>query len=239
MENVIITKGLTKKYGRKTIIENIDLTIKKGEIYGLIGRNGAGKTTLMRVLLGMTDMTSGEIILFEDNNIKRGRLKTGSLIETPAFYEKMTAFENLKTKAKLIGLTNQNEKIDEALKTVGLYDVRNEKSMNFSLGMKQRLGIAMALLGNPELLILDEPINGLDPIAIADVRNALKRVNEEKGVTILISSHILGEMEKIATKYGFIVDSKLISELSSQEVEEKGIDLEEHFLGLVGGNDNA
>ncbi len=184
-------------------------------------------------------MTSGEIILFEDNNIKRGRLKTGSLIETPAFYEKMTAFENLKTKAKLIGLTNQNEKIDEALKTVGLYDVRNEKSMNFSLGMKQRLGIAMALLGNPELLILDEPINGLDPIAIADVRNALKRVNEEKGVTILISSHILGEMEKIATKYGFIVDSKLISELSSQEVEEKGIDLEEHFLGLVGGNDNA
>lgn len=203
-------------------------------IYGLIGRNGAGKTSLMRLLLGMTKVTSGSIELLGQKNIEKARLETGSIIETPAFFNEMSAFKNLMYRVKLIGLHKAEDRIDELLQLIGLQEVEGQKVRDYSLGMRQKLGIATALLANPELLILDEPINGLDPVAIAEVRHILKKINKEEGVTILISSHILGEMQKLATRYGFIVDGKLVSEITAQEIEEKNIDLESYSLKMMG-----
>lgn len=212
----------------------MSIDIKKGDIYGLIGRNGAGKTSLMRLLLGMTKVTSGSIELLGQKNIEKARLETGSIIETPAFFNEMSAFKNLMYRVKLIGLHKAEDRIDELLQLIGLQEVEGQKVRDYSLGMRQKLGIATALLANPELLILDEPINGLDPVAIAEVRHILKKINKEEGVTILISSHILGEMQKLATRYGFIVDGKLVSEITAQEIEEKNIDLESYSLKMMG-----
>lgn len=224
MNNVVLkTYNLTKQYGDQLAVNNISMTIKKGDIYGFIGRNGAGKTTLIRLITGLIHKTQGDMELFGasgEKELNEGRTMIGSLIETPAFYGNMTARENLEV-SRLIRNIAGKEAVEEVLKLVGLENTGKKKVKNFSLGMRQRLGIANALLGNPRLLILDEPINGLDPMGIVEIRELLKRVNKEKDVTILISSHILGELSELATCYGIISDGKLIEEISSEELTEK------------------
>ena len=232
--NVIVTKKLTKHYKNKCAVNEISMQIKKGDIYGLIGRNGAGKTSFMKLLLGMTKVTSGSIELLGSSDLETARLKTGSIIETPTFYDNISAYRNLVYRSKLLGMGEAKDKINELLELVGLLDVKNQKVGDYSLGMRQKLGIATTLLNEPELLILDEPINGLDPVAIAEVRHVLKKVNKEKEVTILISSHILGEMQKLATRYGFIVDGKLVNEITESEIETQKLDLESYSLKMMG-----
>ena len=218
MEYVIETKTLSKKYGEKLAVNGISLHVKKGDIYGLIGKNGAGKTTLMKLLLGLTTANGGEIKLFGSTDLDRARRKIGSLIEAPALYKNETAFENMKRFAILA--PTSDEEIRNLLTLVGLGNVGSKKAGEFSLGMKQRLGIAIALLGNPELLILDEPINGLDPAGIKEIRDMILELNA-KGVTFLISSHLLDELGKIATNYGIVSGGLLVEEITSAELEEK------------------
>lgn len=224
MNNIVLkTHNITKKYVDQLAVNNINMTIKKGDIYGFIGRNGAGKTTLIRLITGLIHKTNGDIELFGasgENELNDARTMIGSLIETPAFYGNMTVRENLEV-SRLVRNIAGKECIDEVLKLVGLHDTGKKKVKNFSLGMRQRLGIANALLGNPRLLVLDEPINGLDPMGIVEIRELLKKVNKEKEVTILISSHILGELSELATCYGIISEGKLIEEISSADLNEK------------------
>ena len=222
-EVILKTYNITKKYGEQVAVNNVNMTIKKGDIYGFIGQNGAGKTTLIRMITGLAHKTSGEIELFGSNSeeqLIRGREFVGSIIESPAFYKNMTARENLEVSRLVRNIPNKKS-IDEVLELVGLKDTGKKKVKDFSLGMKQRLGIANALLGNPKLLILDEPINGLDPMGIIEIRELLKKINKEKGITILISSHILGELSEVATTYGIISGGKLIEEISSEALAEK------------------
>ncbi len=218
MKYVIQTKSLTKKYGTKIAVDKISLNVRKGDIYGLIGKNGAGKTTLMKLLLGLIYEDDGQINLFNSTSLEKERVKIGSLIEAPAFYKNETAFENLK-RFSLLSPTS-NEEIHNLLKLVGLDNTGKKKVGAFSLGMKQRLGIALALLGKPELLILDEPINGLDPSGIKEIRDIILDLNS-KGVTFLISSHLLDELGKIATNYGIVSNGKLVEEITSVELNQK------------------
>ena len=224
MEDIVLkTHNITKKYGNQLSNDKITMTIKKGEIYGLIGKNGAGKTTLFRIITGLSHKTSGDLELFGksgEKDLHIARTMIGRLIESPAFYGSMTAKENLEV-SRLIRNIAGKECIDEVLELVGLADTGKKKVKNFSLGMRQRLGIANALLGNPKLLILDEPINGLDPRGIVEIRELLKKVNKEKDVTILISSHILGELSELATCYGIINNGKLVEEISVDELNKK------------------
>lgn len=233
---VIVTNDLTKTYGSNTANDSINLSIAKGEIYGLVGRNGAGKTTLMRQLLGLTRPSSGSIELLgmSGAQLDDARRHIGCIIETPAFYQKLTARQNLLIRARLIGLAHSGDAISETFERVGLTGKENRKVEEYSLGMRQSLGIAAAILGNPELLILDEPTNGLDPVAIASARNIFLDLNEKRGTTILISSHILGELERLTSRYGFIVRGKLVHEISSEEVEASGVDLENLFIKMAG-----
>lgn len=217
MENVLQTVDITKKFAKKTAVSSVNMTIKKGDIYGFIGRNGAGKTTLIKMLVGLSSPTSGSIELFGSKHLNKARHKIGTVIEAPAFVPNLSARQNMLIQWKLLGSKDKSI-IDETLKLVGLSDVGRKKVKKFSLGMKQRLGIAMTLMGDPELLILDEPTNGLDPEGIIEVRNMLKRINQEKGLTILISSHILGELSKLATRYGIINDGVLIDEFTGDEL---------------------
>ena len=231
--NVLVTNGLSKHYGAKKALDDVSLIVPKGSIFGLIGRNGAGKTTFMKVVLGFVNQNAGTIeILGEKDDLSKVRPKIGSLIETPTFYDDMTAYHNLKYRALLIGASEKS--CDDVLKMVGLYDDKNTHVRNFSLGMRQRLGIAEALLGNPEILMLDEPINGLDPVAIKEVRDVMETMSKN-GVTIFISSHILGEMEKTATHYAFINEGKVIKQISATELASSKTDLETYFLKLIGG----
>mgnify|MGYP004517156009 FL=1 len=224
MKEVILkTYNITKKYGNQVAINNVNMTIKKGEIYGFIGQNGAGKTTLIRLITGLIHKTGGEIELLGatgEAELNKSRTMIGSLIETPSFYTNMTARENLEV-SRLVRNIPGKKCIDEVLELVGLKDVEKKKVKNFSLGMRQRLGIANALMGNPKLLILDEPINGLDPMGIVEIRELLKKINKEKDMTILISSHILSELSELATTYGIISNGKLIEEITSEELAEK------------------
>ena len=220
MESLI---NLCKKYKDQMAVDNVSMTIRKGDIYGFIGQNGAGKTSLIRMITGLAHRTSGEIELFGGSGeeaLNKGREFIGSLIESPAFYKNMTARENLEV-SRLVRNIPGKECIDEVLNLVGLKDTGKKKVKDFSLGMRQRLGIANALLGNPKLLILDEPINGLDPMGIIEIRELLKKINKEKDITILISSHILGELSELATTYGIISNGKLIEEISSSELSQK------------------
>ena len=222
-EAVLKTYNLCKKYKDQMAVVNVSMTIRKGDIYGFIGQNGAGKTTLIRMITGLARRTSGEIELFGGSGeeaLNKGREFIGSLIESPAFYKNMTARENLEV-SRLVRNIPGKECIDEVLNLVGLKDTGKKKVKDFSLGMRQRLGIANALLGNPKLLILDEPINGLDPMGIIEIRELLKKINKEKDITILISSHILGELSEMATTYGIIANGKLIEEISSSELSQK------------------
>lgn len=224
MKKVVLkTYNITKKYGEQLAVDNVNMTIKKGDIYGFIGQNGAGKTTLIRLITGLIHKSGGEIELLganEENELNKARTMVGSLIESPSLYTNMTARENLEV-SRLVRNIPGKKCIDEVLELVGLKDVEKKKVKNFSLGMRQRLGIANALMGNPKLLILDEPINGLDPMGIIEIRELLKKINKEKDMTILISSHILSELSELATTYGIISNGKLIEEITAKQLSEK------------------
>lgn len=220
MENILKTVDITKKFSKKVAVSAVNMNIKKGDIYGFIGRNGAGKTTLIKMLVGLSQPTSGSIELFDSKNLNKARRKIGTVIEAPAFIPHLSARQNMLIQWTLLGSKDKSI-IDETLKLVGLDNVGNKKVKKFSLGMKQRLGIAMTLMGEPEFLILDEPTNGLDPEGIIEIRQMLKKLNQEKGLTILISSHILGELSKLATRYGIINDGVLIDEFTEQELTER------------------
>jgi ABC-2 type transport system ATP-binding protein len=217
---VLKTDCLTKKYGQQRAVDKVSLNIEKGDIYGLIGKNGAGKTTIMKIACGLIHQNEGSIQLFESSDLEKGRKRIGCVIEQPALYPGMTARENLIYYSKLRGCPDMS-RINDSLELVGLKDTGKKKAKNFSLGMKQRLSIAISLLGNPDFLILDEPINGLDPSGIKEIRELLLSLNQERGITILISSHILGELSKIATKYGVIDSGVLVDEFTSHELEER------------------
>ena len=214
MDYVIETRGLTKKYGEKIAVNQVFAHVKKGDIYGLIGKNGAGKTTLMKLILGLALPNAGEMRLFGNSDLDAGRKQIGSLIEAPALFKNESAFENMKRFSYLA--PTSDDEIKRLLDFVGIGNTGNKKVGSFSLGMKQRLGIAIALLGNPELLILDEPINGLDPAGIKEVRDLIVDLNH-KGITFMISSHILDELGKIATTYG-IVNEGVLEEISAEDL---------------------
>lgn len=218
---VLKTNDLSKKYKETLAVDKVNMTIKKGQIYGFIGQNGAGKTTIIRLVTGLAHKTGGEIELFgKSDKLDEARTNIGSLVESPAFYGNMTARENLEISRLVRGISNKDS-VDKALEIVNLNDTGKKKVKNFSLGMRQRLGIANAILGNPKFLILDEPINGLDPMSIVEIRELIKKLNKELDTTILISSHILGELAELATNYGIISHGKLIQELTSKELNEK------------------
>ncbi|MBD5135573.1 MAG: ATP-binding cassette domain-containing protein [Lachnospiraceae bacterium] len=222
MENVISTTLLTKKYHDYAAVNKVSLHVRKGEIYGFIGKNGAGKTTFMKMICGLASPTDGEIELFGKNGSQLAEIREriGNLIEIPGLYPGMTAYQNLNCKCIAMGIHKKGY-IQEILELVGLKDVGKKKVKNFSLGMKQRLGIAMAITGEPDLLILDEPINGLDPQGIMEVRETIKRLNREKNMTIMISSHILEELYRLADTFGIIDKGSLIQEVTKEELEEK------------------
>ena len=222
MEYVLQTNGLTKKFGKKAAVNGMNLSVRQGDIYGFIGRNGAGKTTFIRMVSGLAYPTEGSIKLFESEDLGVQRRKTGTMIENPAVFPSMTARDNLKYYCKLLGL-NPKETIDHMLNLVGLQDTGKKKAKNFSLGMKQRLAIAVALLDNPEFLMLDEPINGLDPSGIKEIRELILKLNKERKITILISSHILGELSKIASRYGVINNGVMVAEFTKEELESRCI----------------
>ena len=224
MKNYIIeTKNLTKVYGEQTVVNSVNLHIEKGSIYGLLGRNGAGKTTIMKMILGLTDISNGEVSVFNQNikgNEKNIYPRIGAIIETPGFYPNLTGTENLEIFAMLRGTAFPNA-VKNALEVVGLPYKDKKLFGNYSLGMKQRLGIANAILHDPEVLILDEPTNGLDPIGIAEVRDFIKDLSVKKGKTILISSHILSEITLLADTVGIIDKGVLLEENSMEELNKK------------------
>lgn len=217
MEYVLRTKNLTKRFSKKLAVDSVNINVRKGDIYGFIGKNGAGKTTLIRIVAGLSKPTSGEVELFESKDLDKSRAKIGTIIESPAIYPTFTAKQNLIAQQKLLGKNDMKE-IDDLLNKVGLANTGKKKAKNFSLGMKQRLAIALSLLGNPEFLVLDEPINGLDPTGIKEVRDLILDLNKEHGVTVLISSHILGELSKMATAYGVISNGVLVDEFSAEDL---------------------
>ncbi|TCZ76536.1 ABC transporter ATP-binding protein [Paenibacillus albiflavus] len=222
-EYVLQTNQLSKKFKSHTALNKVSLSIRKGSIYGFIGQNGAGKSTLIRIVTGLAYPTEGTIELFgasEEKELIQARKRIGSIIESPALFPHMTASENLEANRLLRGIPGKNC-IPRMLEQVGLKEVGKKKAKNFSLGMKQRLGLAIALLGNPEFLILDEPTNGLDPIGVIEMRELLKRLNRELGITILISSHILSELHLMATHYGIIHHGQLLEQLTAKEMNEK------------------
>ena len=221
-EMLLQTRALTKQYGRHRAVDQVSMHIKKGAIYGFIGRNGAGKTTTLRMISGLASPTAGEIELFgcRGRDLSRIRSRVGCLIEGPGLYGSMSARDNLKMKSMLLGVYKRGYE-EELLDIVGLGGVGKKPVKRYSLGMKQRLGIALALVGEPDLLVLDEPINGLDPQGIAEVRDTVLKLIRERNMTILISSHILEELSKIATDYGIIHNGTLLQELTNEELMEK------------------
>ena len=224
MNYVIEAASLTKKYKNFKALDDLNLHVPVGSIYGLIGKNGAGKTTLIRLICGLQKVDSGEYYIYgiknTDKEILNVRSRIGAIVETPAIYENLSARDNIIEELTLLGVPTFDD-VDELLKLVGLSDVGNKKAGKFSLGMRQRLGIAIALAGNPDILILDEPINGLDPEGIIDIRELILKLNKEKNITILISSHYLDELSKIATHYGFVDKGKMKKEISKDELINK------------------
>ena len=224
MEYVFKSKGLGKKYGSFTALKDVNMEIPKGAIYGFVGKNGAGKTTLIRCLCGLQRPTEGSFELMgvsnEDKNITRTRRRLGAVVETPAIYKAMNARSNLIQQCLLLGLPDFSC-VDELLKLVGLSDTGRKKAGKFSLGMRQRLGLAVALCGDPDFIILDEPTNGLDPQGIIEIRELIIKLNRERGITFLISSHILDELGRMATHYGFIDKGHIVRQMSSEELQKE------------------
>ncbi len=214
--------GLTKRYGKFTALDGLDMTVPRGAIYGLVGRNGAGKTTLIRLICGLQRPSSGEYAIYgvdsRDKAVSKARRRMGAVVETPSVYLDMSAGDNLKQQYRILGLPDFTG-IQELLELVGLADTGRKKARNFSLGMKQRLGIAVALCGDPDLLVLDEPVNGLDPQGIIEIRELILKLNRERQITVLISSHILDELSRLATHYGFIDRGRMVRELSAGALE--------------------
>ena len=223
MEYVLKTNSLCKHYKHFKALSGLTMNVPKGAIYGFVGRNGAGKTTLIRLVCGLQFATEGSFelngIKNTDRNIDKARRKMGAVVETPSLFPEMTARENLMHQFRLLGLPSYDD-VGELLKLVGLADTGKKKVKDFSLGMRQRLGIAVALCGDPDLLILDEPINGLDPQGIVEVRELILKLNRERKITVIISSHILDELSKLATHYGFIDKGTIVREMSAQQLEE-------------------
>lgn len=219
-EVILKTTKLSKRYGNFTALDNADMTVYRGDIYGLIGRNGAGKTTAMKIVTGLTEQSSGEYEIFgkTGKDAENEKRRIGCLIENPAFFGNLTAYQNLRYYCYQKGITDLKQ-IEDALKLVHLSDVGNKKFRKFSLGMKQRLGIAFAVMDNPDLIILDEPINGLDPIGISELRDTFRRLNEERGITIVISSHILSELYAVANRFLIIDNGKVLKEVTKQELD--------------------
>lgn len=235
MDIVLRTHQLTKRYGKKLAVSGVNMTVKRGEIYGFLGQNGAGKTTTLRMITGMVKPTAGNIELFGRTEEKgRHRLfrRMGTIIETPGAYRNLTAWENLDLHRRLMGVP-EKERVEEILELVGLTEARNVKYKKFSLGMKQRLGIGRALLHQPEFLVLDEPTNGLDPQGIMEIRQLLRDLAEKRKITILISSHILSEIQQLATKIGIIHQGRLLEEIDYETLQQKN----RHYLQLKVSDD--
>ncbi len=222
MDYILRTNALSKSYKNFKALDGLTMNVPKGSIYGFVGKNGAGKTTLIRLICGLQDPTSGDYTLYgrksTDRDVVKSRRRLGAVVETPSVYLNMTARENLQQQYRILGLPSYDG-MDEILKLVGLEDTGKKKAKNFSLGMRQRLGIAIALVGDPDFLVLDEPVNGLDPQGIIEIRELILRLNREKQITVLISSHILEELSKLATYYGFIDNGRIVKEMSAEQLE--------------------
>jgi len=234
LDIAIKTTNLTKSFQGKEIVSNVSMTVKKGEIYGFLGPNGAGKTTIMKMLLNLVKPTAGIVQIFDEELTPTSFKmlnRIGSIIEYPIFYDKLSAFDNLQIHCEYMGYYNK-QAIHDALRLVGLKNIRDNSVRDFSLGMKQRLGIARAIITKPELLILDEPINGLDPAGIKEIRNLFRMLTKEYGITLLISSHILAEIEQLADTIGVIKDGKLIKEVSMDIIREENTE----YIELVTPN---
>lgn len=223
MDYVLETNALCKKYKNFKALSNFSMHIPKGSIYGLVGKNGAGKTTLIRIICGLQNPTSGEYILYGKKNtnkdIIKARRRIGAVVETPSIYINMTARQNIEEQYRVLGIPSFDG-IDDLLSLVGLENTGKKKAKNFSLGMRQRLGIAIALAGDPDFLVLDEPVNGLDPQGIVEIRELILKLNREYNITVLISSHILDELSKLATHYGFVDSGRVVKEISAQALEQ-------------------
>ena len=222
MDYVLSTDALSKNYGHFKALDGLNLHVPKGSIYGFVGKNGAGKTTTIRLICGLQHPTSGSFSLYGKENadpeIKKMRRRMGAVVEVPAIYGDMTAEENLRMQYRVLGLPSE-EGIAELLQLVGLKNTEKKKARQFSLGMRQRLGIAMALSGDPDFLVLDEPTNGLDPQGIIEIRELILKLNRERQITVLISSHILDELSRLATWYGFIEHGRIVKEISAEDLE--------------------
>ncbi len=222
---VIQTMGLSKRYKDNWAVDHLELVVEQGDIYGFIGRNGAGKSTTLKLLCGLARPTQGEALIFgKPIRDSVARRRVGALIEQPGLYPELSGRENLQLYATLLGLDSQARQVDKILETVGLPPKEKKLVKDYSMGMKQRLGVGLALLGGPDLLLLDEPINGLDPEGIRGMRELLLRLNRERGLTLLISSHILGELSKIATRYGIIQQGRMVEQITAVELEQKCTD---------------
>jgi ABC-2 type transport system ATP-binding protein len=237
MEHAVEIKNLVKTFGQNEVIRNCNMTVKKGTIYGFLGANGAGKTTVLKLIAGLLNITSGQIELMGHSNIRNKEKllrNIGSLIEVPAFYDHLSAKENLEIHLSYMGIPHSG--IGKALADVGLSGAENQTISEFSLGMRQRLGIARAIIHKPALLLLDEPINGLDPMGIREMRELFTSLTHEQGMTMIISSHILGEIEHIADDIGVIVNGTIVREVSMSEIKRKyPSGLEDYFFKIMNG----
>ena len=219
MEYILSANGLYKSYKNFKALNGLSMNVPKGAIYGFVGKNGAGKTTLIRIICGLQEPTSGGYSLYGckngDAKMTEARRRMGAVVETPSIYGDLTAEENIKEQYRILGLPSYDG-VDELLKLVGLEDTGKKKAKNFSLGMRQRLAIAIALAGDPDFLVLDEPVNGLDPQGIVEIRELILKLNQQRQITVLISSHILDELSRLATHYGFIDSGRMVKEISAQ-----------------------
>ena len=231
--NVIETNGLSKAFGSKMAVDQFDMHVGQGDISGFVGRNGAGKSTVMRMLAGLAAPTDGEVREFgmQPREASASR-RIGALIESPGLYGSMSATDNLMMKALALGLADPKDKVRDLLDLTGLGSVGSKATKNFSMGMKQRLGLALALLGSPDLLLLDEPLNGLDPEGAREIRRLIMRLNDERGITVVVSSHVLEQLGKMATRYGVIREGRMVREMSAAEVDQECSD----FLQLEAAN---
>ena len=231
--NVIETNGLSKAFGSKMAVHQFDMHVGQGDIYGFVGRNGAGKSTVMRMLAGLAAPTGGEVRVFgmQPRDAPASR-RIGALIESPGLYGSMSATDNLMMKALALGLADPKDKVHGLLDLTGLGSVGSKATKNFSMGMKQRLGLALALLGSPDLLLLDEPLNGLDPEGAREIRRLIMRLNDERGITVVVSSHVVEQLGKMATRYGVIREGRMVREMSAAEVDQECSD----FLQLEAAN---
>ena len=231
--DVVETCGLAKAFGAKRAVDQFDMHVRQGDIYGFVGRNGAGKSTVMRMLAGLAAPTGGEVRVFgmQPREASASR-RIGALIESPGLYGSMSATDNLMMKALALGLADPKDKVHGLLDLTGLGSVGSKATKNFSMGMKQRLGLALALLGSPDLLLLDEPLNGLDPEGAREIRRLIMRLNDERGITVVVSSHVLEQLGKMATRYGVIREGRMVREMSAAEVDQECSD----FLQLEAAN---